>query len=86
MKYLKPTTLLLTIIGGINWLSVGLFNLNIVNHLFGNCCVAIEKLVYILVGLSALYSITLFQSICQDICKANSDKTQSSKNTTNNKK
>ena len=62
-QYLRPLTLLLTIVGGINWLTVALFDLNIVNYLFGRCCSGIEKAIYIIVGLSALLSISLLQEV-----------------------
>ncbi len=51
-------TLLLLVIGGINWGLIGLFNLNLVALLFGESIIA--SIVYILVGISALWSATLF--------------------------
>ncbi len=50
--------LLLLVIGGINWGLIGLFNLNLVELLFGEGIVA--SIVYILVGISAIWSATLF--------------------------
>ena len=47
---------LLVIIGGLNWGLVGLLNLDLVQLIFGFMPV-LQKLVYILVGLSALYMI-----------------------------
>ena len=47
--------LVLVIIGGLNWGLVGLFKLDLVNKIFGESIIA--KIVYILVGLSALYMI-----------------------------
>ena len=46
--------LVLVIIGGLNWGLVGLFNWNLVEAVFGAVS-WLMKLVYILVGLSALY-------------------------------
>ncbi|HZV97618.1 MAG TPA: DUF378 domain-containing protein [Methylophilaceae bacterium] len=46
----------LLIIGGINWGLVGLFEFDLVANLFGEMT-PISRLVYVLVGLSALYSI-----------------------------
>ncbi len=43
----------LTVVGALNWGLVGLLNFNLVNVLFGNWPI-VEKVVYILVGLSAL--------------------------------
>lgn len=44
----------LLIIGGVNWGLVGLFNYNLVMGLFGTWPM-VERLVYVLVGLSAVY-------------------------------
>jgi len=43
----------LVIIGGLNWLLVGLFDWNLVTAIFGSVS-WLERVVYILVGLSAL--------------------------------
>lgn len=50
--------LLLTIIGGLNWGSIGIFNLNLVSFAFGEQT-ALSRVVYTLVGLSALWCISL---------------------------
>jgi len=46
----------LLIIGGINWGLIGLINFNLVNVILGSIA-WLEKLVYILVGLSALMAL-----------------------------
>lgn len=46
----------LLIVGGLNWAMVGLFDVDIVARLFGPGSPA-TRIVYVLVGLSALYSI-----------------------------
>ena len=46
--------LVLTIVGGINWGLVGAFDFNLVDALFGEGS-ALARIVYVLVGLSALY-------------------------------
>ncbi len=43
----------LVIIGGINWLLIGLLNLNVVSMIFGESFIA--RLIYIVVGLGACY-------------------------------
>jgi uncharacterized protein len=48
--------LILVIIGGLNWGLVGIFNFNLVSAIFGAMSV-IAKIVYILVGIAALYTI-----------------------------
>ena len=50
--------LLLVIIGGINWGLVGAFDLDLVALLFGDMTAA-SRAVYILVGIAALYSLSL---------------------------
>lgn len=51
---LKKTALVLVVIGGLNWGLVGLFGLNLVSTLLGEAS-ALSRIVYGLVGLSALY-------------------------------
>jgi len=46
----------LTIIGGINWGLVGAFNFDLVAAIFGEMS-ALSRIIYVLVGLSALYLI-----------------------------
>lgn len=50
--------LILSIIGGINWGLVGLCQFDLVAWLFGGQTALLARIVYILVGLSALWSIT----------------------------
>ena len=54
MKVLKIVTLVLVIVGGLNWGLVGLLNFDLVAAIFGDMS-AISRVVYILVGLSAVY-------------------------------
>lgn len=56
MKSLNLLTLILVIVGGVNWGLVGLADLDLVAALFGEGS-ALSRLVYVLVGLSALYQI-----------------------------
>jgi len=48
-------TLILVVIGAINWGLVGLFNLNIVESILGTSIIA--TIVYVSVGLSGIYLI-----------------------------
>lgn len=59
MKALNLITLLLVIVGGVNWGLVGLFDFDLVAALFGEDS-ALSRIVYTLVGLSALYQIVPF--------------------------
>lgn len=51
-------------VGGLNWGLVGLFDLNLVNMLVGTWPV-VEKLVYILVGASAIYTLVTHKEYCK---------------------
>ncbi len=51
--------LILVIIGAINWLLVGLFQMDIVASIFGGADSMLSRIVYSLVGLAGLYCITL---------------------------
>lgn len=46
--------MILIIIGGLNWLLWGVFDFNLVAAIFGTLSV-ISRIIYILVGVSALY-------------------------------
>ena len=59
MKALNLITLALIIIGGVNWLLVGVADLNLVAMLFGDGTL-VSRIVYVLVGLSALYQLAPF--------------------------
>jgi len=60
MHALNIVTLLLIIVGGLNWLLVGLFEFDLVAAIFGGQEAALSRIVYILVGLSALWQLMPF--------------------------
>ena len=51
--------LVLVIIGALNWGSIGLFGFDIVAALFGGQMSLISRIIYSLVGVAGLWSITL---------------------------
>jgi len=53
---LKKLTFILLVVGGLNWLLVGLFGWDI-GEIFGGQGAMLSRIVYILVGLSALVQI-----------------------------
>ena len=57
MKALKSLAYLLVIVGALNWGLVGAFNFDLVAFLFGDMS-KLSRIVYILVGLSALLSVS----------------------------
>ncbi len=56
MKVIDKIALVLVIIGAINWLLIGLFDFNLVDSIFGTMSL-ISRIIYILVGISGLWSI-----------------------------
>ena len=58
MKLITILTLLLLIVGGLNWGLVGLFGFDLVAALFGQMS-ALSRVVYVLVGICALCQIIL---------------------------
>lgn len=56
MKALNLITLILTIIGGLNWGLLGLFDYNLLDAIFGT----FSRLAYVIIGLSALYQLVPF--------------------------
>jgi hypothetical protein len=56
MKSLNLITLVLVIVGGVNWGLVGLFNVDLVAAIFGEASF-LARAVYALVGLSALWQL-----------------------------
>lgn len=66
MKTLNAIALALLVIGGLNWGLVGLFQFDLVAKLFGGELgprSSLSNLVYILVGLAALYGLYLFRPL-----------------------
>ena len=61
MKGFNILTLVLVIVGGLNWGIVGLFDLDLVAAIFGAGSV-LTRLVYVLVGLSALWQLVPLMS------------------------
>lgn len=62
MKILNAIALTLVMIGGLNWGLIGLFGFNLVTTLFGANTI-LANIIYILVGMSALYCIALFKPL-----------------------
>ncbi|MGM9681154.1 MAG: DUF378 domain-containing protein [Eubacteriales bacterium] len=56
---LDRISLILLIIGGINWGSIGLFRFDIVSWIFGGQTALVSRIIYAIVGLSAIWCISL---------------------------
>lgn len=65
MKVLHMTAFLLLIVGGLNWLVLGIAGWD-VGELFGGQDVAVSKAIYILVGLAAVYEIATHKGRCKE--------------------
>ncbi len=56
---LDTVSLLLTIIGAINWLLVGVFQFDLVAWIFGGQAALISRIIYTIIGAAGLWCITL---------------------------
>ncbi len=56
MKFINVLAYVLTIVGALNWLLVGIFNFNLVSAVFGTATF-LTNLIYILVGIAGLWLI-----------------------------
>ncbi|HSD98549.1 MAG TPA: DUF378 domain-containing protein [Patescibacteria group bacterium] len=68
MKWLHYAVYLLLFVGGLNWGLVGLFNLNVVMWLLGSWP-TVERAVYVLVGLSAVWALFTHMGDCK-VCSS----------------
>ena len=59
MNMLDRTSLVLTIIGAINWLLVGLFQFDLVAYICGGQGAVISRIIYTIVGITGLWCISL---------------------------
>lgn len=65
MKQLHMVAFLLLVVGGLNWLSVGLLEMDLVASLFGGMSSMLAKAVYVLVGVSAVFEVVTHKSNCR---------------------
>lgn len=56
---------ILLIVGGLNWLLVGLFGVDVGALAFGDMSAAGAKVIYVLVGLSAVFEIATHKKNCR---------------------
>ena len=63
MKTLDVIIAALLIIGGLNWGLVGLFQFDLVAAIFGGQSAVLSRLIYTVVGLSAVYQAISWKSI-----------------------
>lgn len=51
--------LVIVIIGALNWGSIGLFGVDLIGTIFGGQTAMVSRIIYAIVGLAGLWSITL---------------------------
>lgn len=71
MKVAHCIAFILLIIGGLNWLVVGIWGVD-VGTLFGGQTVAVSRVIYVLVGISALWEIFTHKRNCKNCVKTES--------------
>lgn len=59
MSVLQRIALVIVIIGAINWGLIGFFHFDAISTIFGGVGTAISRIIYAIVGLAGLYSISL---------------------------
>jgi len=64
MKTLDVIVTILLVIGGLNWGLIGFFNFDLIGTVFGEMS-AFTRLIFCLVGVSALYQIFQYKAIQQ---------------------
>jgi len=67
-KGLHMLAFILVIVGGLNWLLVGLFNWDI-GAIFGGMTAMLSRILYVLVGLSAIYLMFTHKNDCK-VCSS----------------
>ena len=68
MRTLNVIAMALLVIGGLNWLLVGLFSFDLVAAIFGGTVgdhSTLSRVVYVIVGIAALYGLYLFKPITE---------------------
>ena len=72
-KMVHMVTFLLLVVGGLSWLLVGIADINLVEMIFGSMPLVV-KVVYVLVGLSAIYELVIHKGTCT-LCGADAGHT-----------
>lgn len=58
LKIMDIISLILVIIGGLNWLLIGVFKYDLVKAIFGDMS-DVSRIIYIIVGLASIYLILI---------------------------
>ena len=65
MKGMHVVAFILLVVGGLNWLLIGLGGWNLVTMIFGSLGEGAIRIVYILVGLAAIWEVAMHKSNCK---------------------
>ena len=76
MVVLDKIALALTIIGGINWGSIGLFKFDIVAWIFGGQGAILSRIVYTLVALAGVWCVSLLFRDTESLVETGTDDIQ----------
>ncbi len=68
MKVLDAIANVLLLIGALNWGIIGVLQINVIAMIFGGNAAVISRIIYTLVGLSAVYVIAGVKAIKQRRC------------------
>ena len=63
MKALNVIFLILVIIGAVNWGCIGLFGTDVVGTILGGTTSVISRIVYTIVGIAGLWSLSFFGKV-----------------------
>lgn len=67
MMILDKTALVLTILGALNWGSIGIFQYDIVSKLFGGQDAILSRIIFTVIGLAGIWCISiLFKKISRE--------------------
>lgn len=64
-RWLHIVAFVLVIVGGINWGLFGLFDLDLVDAIFGTWSPMLANVIYVLVGASAVYLLFVHKNECK---------------------
>ena len=56
LHVLDLLALILVVIGGLNWLCIGLFQWNALDNVLGVVSVLLERIMYVFIGMAAIYA------------------------------
>jgi len=66
MRVINNIILALVIIGAVNWGCVGIFGVDIIGTLFGGMTSTLSRILFALVGIAGLWSLTFFGRVSEE--------------------